>query len=226
MAAEALSPAPPMSVRADVARLTLQLRAALRDAEAAEAEAAAVDGGAALAELRGRLEPLMGARRRSLEDALAKARADAVAAVIAAQRDAVAIVSEPKPPVAEGVPEAEPSPVVEQLPAVEPAAVEVVGPSAPAHQWPPPVPAAMVPPITVVIDAEAFARVFATLLASLPDERFAAWRPGVAWPSVPASADTVNRAKPSFWKQAWHIDVLLVGLAAVIVLVILASWLG
>jgi hypothetical protein len=76
-------------------------------------------------------------------------------------------------------------------------------------------------PVTVVIDTEAFATIFATVLATLLDERLPAWREGAfSGPANPAPA------KRSFWANARHLDVLLLGLALAIVLVIFAAWLA
>jgi len=82
-----------LSVRAGIARLTLQLRALLQEAVAAEAEVANADEQEACDELRGRLEPLMAERRRILEETLQAAREDAAAQVSAAHRDAAALLT-------------------------------------------------------------------------------------------------------------------------------------
>ena len=87
------APGTALSVRAGIARLTLQLRALLQEAVAAEAEVANADEQEACDELRGRLEPLMAERRRILEETLQAAREDAAAQVSAAHRDAAALLT-------------------------------------------------------------------------------------------------------------------------------------
>jgi hypothetical protein len=181
-----------LSPRATVAQLTLRLRASLEEAAAAEAGDANVnvDHDAAFARLQARLGLLIAARRRSLDEALALARAEASAEVEAAHRETSALV-----------PEASAS-----------AEVMVV---APTETDPPVDGVRAVPMTTIVIDAEAFARVLATVLGEHLSSR-----------DVPAHASPPAAAKRSFWAQARHVDVVLVALAAVIVLVILASWLA
>jgi hypothetical protein len=241
-----------LSPRAAVALLTLQLRGSLQEAAAAEAAEAEADHDAAREELRARLEPLMDERRRALDAELAKARAEAAAAVAAARRAASAIVAsassiaEVTAPVVRidtpteptGVPLGQvvvplaerPAPVM----AVVPASVPVRHPDLPAPRGAAVIGGPMQPdlpslgqpgPITVVIDADAFARVFATVMATVLDERFAAWGAGV--PNGPGFAlqPVAAPAKPSFWSQARHLDVFLMGLAMAVVLVVLAAWL-
>ena len=74
----------------------------------------------------------------------------------------------------------------------------------------------------IVIDAEAFARVFATVLASMLDERFSALggmpsRQVLAPPPPP---------KRSFRANVLHPDVILMGLTMIVVLFVLAAWLA
>ena len=198
--------------RVGIALLTLQLRASLQEEAVAEAEHSRVDLDSSLAELRARLEPLMAERRRQLDEALEDARDEAAASVAAAHREASAIVADAStqsdPAVAE---------VVTFVPTVLPtAAVEVSNQRFPA-----------LPPINVVIDAEAFARVFATILATVLEERAAAWPAALPTERVlPAKSTEPVRVKRSSWTDAMHLDIFLSGLAMVIVLVILFSWLA
>ena len=74
----------------------------------------------------------------------------------------------------------------------------------------------------LVIDAEAFAKVFATVVATMLDERAA--RPGVRAAVAPAQPPAP--VKQSFWTHAKHPDVILLGLTTAIVLVVLAAWLA
>jgi hypothetical protein len=73
------------------------------------------------------------------------------------------------------------------------------------------------PPINIVIDAEAFARVLATVLS----ERLPAWGTG----AIDSGPLPVGAPRPSM-KHARHLDVFLIGVATLIVLVILAAWIG
>lgn len=76
----------------------------------------------------------------------------------------------------------------------------------------------------IVIDAEAFARVFATTIAALMQDR----QPIVVQAPLgaPVAAPVPVPPKASFWSEARHADVLLMGLATVIVIVVLAAWLA
>jgi len=79
----------------------------------------------------------------------------------------------------------------------------------------------------VTVDAEAFARVFATVLATVLDERFAAWRSGMVGPLAPqALVAPAPEQKPSLARRFFHVDLILSVLAGAIVLVLLFAWLG
>ena len=74
----------------------------------------------------------------------------------------------------------------------------------------------------VVIDADSFAKAFAAALAPVLEARNSApVYPPQAYMPVPAPAP-----KKSFWAHAWHPDVLLSGLAMVIVIIVLVAWTG
>jgi len=206
--------------RADIARLTLRLRAAQR--EAAEAESAANVDPTAAATLEARLAPLVEQRRDALTAELERVRDEALAAIADARRRADEVLARFAPPVAPApavVPDVPvvavvpPAPVMpadapaadvigppidspanwitpaEGIPVtpVEPVAQPIVADPAIDNVWassrpaaaadaaqavpvpgdvPPPVPAA-----SVLIDAEAFARVFASMIAQVIDER-------------------------------------------------------
>lgn len=77
-----------LPARAVTARLTLQLRAATRDADAAEEAEAAVDAEAARLQLRERLNPMLEDRRRVLQQALVAEQAEAAALVADTRRQA------------------------------------------------------------------------------------------------------------------------------------------
>ncbi len=194
-------PSTAVPARVGIALLTLQLRVSLQEAAAAEAAGAGIDPDAALAELRARVEPLMEERRRSLDETLAQARADAAAAIAAAHREASAIVADVSEPVQPAAAE-----VVTVVPTSrQQTAMEVSTQFVPA-----------LPPINVVIDADAFARVFSTVLATVLEERAAALPP----------SRTQAPARRSFWTHALHPDVFLLGLAMMIVVVVLVAWLA
>ena len=77
----------------------------------------------------------------------------------------------------------------------------------------------------MVIDAEAFARVFAAVIASALEERPPVWSPTAQMFAALPIAPQVP-VKQSFWSHAKHVDVLLLSAAMVIVLVVLAAWLA
>lgn len=108
-----------LSPRANIALLTLQLRAAVQEADAAEASASTggVDVDASLQQLRARLDPLMAERRAALDAAMADERAAAAEAIAAAHREAAEIVAAAE--AATVVAESEP---IEELPLIVEAA--------------------------------------------------------------------------------------------------------
>jgi hypothetical protein len=87
----------PLAPRAAVALLTLQLRAAQKEAAAAEAEVAGLDieNDPALVELRARLAPLLEERRRALDAELAEARAAVESVVVSEPGRGEAVEPEP-----------------------------------------------------------------------------------------------------------------------------------
>lgn len=74
------------------------------------------------------------------------------------------------------------------------------------------------PPITLIIDAEAFGRVIGTVLG----EQLSARGIGTGTATVRSEATSVKFPM----KHARHLDVFLIGVATLIVLVILAAWIG
>lgn len=261
--------------RAAIALLTLQVRAAVQEAESAEAAESGTDNDAAREQLRARLEPLMAERRQALDAALAQARSDASASVAEAHRSASEIIAAasaaivaPSAPVVAAVaaaahgdaiddeiePTVAPAPAAEDIVDIVALAEQLVAPLeeiklpqgtviVPVSAFPPPPPplSALAPlpnptaatmtlaSVNLVIDAEAFAKVFATVFATLLDERLSTWSAGqhAARPMyVPVQAITPAPVKQSFWSHARHPDVLLMGAAMVIVLVVLAAWLA
>jgi hypothetical protein len=264
---------PPAAV---TALLTLRLRSALQDAEAAEAEAVAFaqqQPPAAAAQTSAEVDGL----RRTLSLELDAERLAAAARLDAARQEAARIVDDahqraaelrrqweapavpaapvvpaPMAPPAEARPaEARPAEaplshldVAEVDPWSEFARPEPVAPpevamaveaavaqSIVVDRWAdvPATQAADGGPTVVTVDAEAFARVFAAVLATVLDERFAAWRSGMG-PYAPAAIvdHGANPAAPapSLLRRVFHVDVVLSVLAAAIVIVLLFAWLG
>lgn len=113
------------------------------------------------------------------------------------------------------VPPVAPSPPVPPSTIVMPATALEPLPSADGHTQ----------PLRVVIDAETFAAAFAAAMAPvlevLNQGSTQGQYPPPGW--VPMQAPP---AKKSFWAHAWHPDVLLSGLAMVIVIVVLIAWTG
>lgn len=97
------------------------------------------------------------------------------------------------------------------------AAVESVDPTEPDE----PV-AAPVPPINLIIDAESFARSFATAIAPLLDDRSA--RPASVTILPSQIAAPVIVPKRSFWANSWHPDVLLSVVAMIIIMIVLVAF--
>jgi hypothetical protein len=79
------------------------------------------------------------------------------------------------------------------------------------------------PSMQVVIDAESFARVFAAAIAPALENRQPLQQQQAPTGWMPYQPPT---PKKSFWSHAWHPDVLLSGLAMVIVIVVLVAWTG
>ena len=124
-------------------------------------------------------------------------------------------------PLVEWPPDASEPAVPEPLPAP----VTMPMPRASSQLPPPPVPAVANgerAPLHVVIDAESFARAFAAAIAPALENRQAPYQlPPQGWMPHQAPAP-----KKSFWSHAWHPDVLLSGLAMVIVIIVLVAWTG
>ncbi len=254
------SEASALSPRAGIALLTLQLRTSLQEAATLEAAESTIDEAAARAQLRERLDPLIEERRRGLDEAVAGERAAAAEAVAAARRRANELIADARAAelaAREAVVEDTIEPEVVAPEVVEPGVAEsevIVDVDARDRAEPPPQPEVLPPPTTprvvmrpsrerapqqinVVLDAEAFARAFATMFSALLDERIAdaranpLSRPPIALPPVivqapapPSVPDSPARA--SFWMHARHPDVFLMGLAMVIVLVVLVAWMA
>ncbi len=199
---------------------------------------------AALVQARSEASDSVARAHRAASEIIVAASAPIVAAsaplvVPAAAQTPVAAVEEMLAPVVEAEVPAPVEPIVAPLEEIKlPAGTIMVPASAfpPPPSPPPPLAspiAATVAQATVnlVIDAEAFANVFATVFATLLDERLNAWNAGLPaarpmYAPVPMHAIAPAPAKQSFWSHARHPDVLLMGAAMVIVLVVLAAWLA
>ncbi len=232
---------PALPPRAEIALLSLEFHAAVNEAAIAEPD----DEARQL--LRQQLGLLMQERRQSLELELDQAQADAVAAIAAAHRAASVIVAHasavnvPMPSAETAVPviwdaptaPRKMDPPVEHLVAPVESVVQIVDPPvervikqvAPGACTATDVerlPVVTQASSTVVIDAETFATVFATVVAALLNERFAGWDPRMMGSAAPVPVPV----KQSFWTHARHPDVILMSLTMVIVLLILAAWLA
>ena len=242
--------------RAGIAMLTLQLRAARQEAVAAEAREAAADRDKVRDKLRAQLGPLLDDRRHGFEAELIQVRAEAAASIAAARRAAAAMVTRDYSLLDRTVaPAAEPTPTAEPIavaPVLTPLVIVPADDPIPVGEilhWfdddPPTVMSNVVtrspdlPTLTagdashaqlsttnVAIDADAFAQAFATAFGALLDERFSNWGPGIAGPQVLSAAPAPATVKPSFWTHARHPDVLLIGLATIIMLIVVAAWLA
>jgi hypothetical protein len=221
-----------LPTRAAVALLTMQLRTAERlahEAEAAETTARQ-EQSAYLLQVQ-QVEQ----RREVLEAELHRERAEATRLIAAANAEASGIRAQtPSLPPPEPLSQAElplPAPWMPLPPAAESVVAEtVVVPLTSTDNSAPLVGPAAAASLNVVIDAEAFARVFAAAFSSLLDERLATagavqsqpiYPPMYAQLPVPPAV-----VKQSFWSHAKHVDVLLLSGAMVIVLVVLAAWLA
>ena len=82
------------------------------------------------------------------------------------------------------------------------------------------------PPVNVVIDADSFARAFASALAPILEAIERSRQATTHFPPPTQSFRVVQTPPPkkSFWANAWHADVLLSAVAVVIVLAVLVAW--
>ncbi len=239
-----------LAPRAAIALLTLQLRASTQEAIAAERAVDEVDTAAAVSELRARIGPLVDDRRCALDDELAEAQSEMAAAIVAAQAEAEAIVAEAtsiaaRAAVSRAAEMTANHPVghgqlVDRV-IVDQATVDPARGSELVREtslWAPPstlgalasglpaIPLTPNPdagrPVTVVLDADSFARAFAIAIAPLLEDRLRA----SAHPStqVVRVVQPAASAKKSFWRNAWHVDVVLSGIAMCIVLAVLVAW--
>ena len=237
-----------LSPRAAVALMTLQLRTLNQQVVALAPDAADADYLAARDQLRAKLEPLVSARHRELDLELDAEREQGEALIAQARREVaeaearnrvVEVIELPVEPIAEPV-------VVESVAEVIDV-VEVVtdAPSALSDGPSPQLEARPVAANSVVLDPEAFAQMLATVVATaiaavLEDRaNFAPPQPHLmAQPQQMALPQYIPQyvqmaapmaapvpAKASFWSQARHPDVLLMGVAAAITIVVLAAWL-
>ncbi len=237
-----------LSPRAAVALMTLQLRTLNQQVVALAPDAADADYLAARDQLRAKLEPLVSARRRELDLELDAEREQGEALIAQARLEAaeaaefnrvVEVFELPVEPIAEPVVV---EPVVEVIDVVE---VVTDAPSALSDGPSPQLEARPVAANSVVLDPEAFAQMLATVVATaiaavLEDRaNFAPPQPHLmAQPQQMALPQYIPQyvqmaapmaapvpAKASFWSQARHPDVLLMGVAAAITIVVLAAWL-
>ena len=85
---------------------------------------------------------------------------------------------------------------------------------------------------TIAVDLDTLARTIATAVADVFDERFPTLMRPQAVPhtagylTVEALSAVVEPAKPSFWRNLMHTDVVLIALTAVLSIVVLVAWMG
>lgn len=77
----------------------------------------------------------------------------------------------------------------------------------------------------VTLDADSFARAFAAAMAPILEAR-EQQAPQYVLPPAAYMQPQAPPPKRSFWAHAWHPDVLLSGLAMVIVIIVLVAWTG
>ena len=80
------------------------------------------------------------------------------------------------------------------------------------------------PTMQLVLDADSFARAFAAAMAPILEAR--EQQPQYVLPPAAYLQPQAPPPKRSFWAHAWHPDVLLSGLAMVIVIIVLVAWTG
>ncbi len=214
---------PVLPPRAGIALLKMQLRAALNQESTEQSEDSARE------QLRSRLDLLVAQRRAALDIELEQARAEAATTIEEARRAAALIVDQAaaaasvvtvpddlvKPQVAPIDEEAAAPAVATYSPPESVALLVTPAPNEPGQL------ARVQPTGNMVIDAQSFAVVVATVVATLLDERFKGLGPGPVVTAAPAPPP-----KQSFWSHARHPDVILLVLTTAIVLVILAAWLA
>jgi len=185
--------------RAVTANLTLQLRAATRDAEVAEEAEMSANAEVARLELRDRLTPMLEDRRRQLHEVLVEAHADAVTRVDdahrqAAEKNAADVVLAWAPPA--------PTPSADDLLAsLSSSNVTSSDTSSDTSD--------LSSRESSSLDPQEMATLFRKF-----DERLERL--------VPAPVPK----KPSFWKHVFHPDVVIVGLIMIFCLVVVASWMS
>ncbi|MEY4231702.1 MAG: hypothetical protein RLZZ362_2551 [Actinomycetota bacterium] len=216
-----------------------------RDAAAEAARRAAEDAARLEAEEAARVEAEAESARLAAEEA---ARLEAEAAERAARFEAEEAARDEEdahpltPTLVESVPhQAPPAPQVIPIPlsshtptVEEQADATVWGPPAPSlHHVSAQAAVGPLPPTHVLLDAEAFARVFTNVVAQMLDERL----PRMQHPQYPQyqqMPSVIVQAAPqapapqprnSALSNARHLDVILAGVAMVIVLMVLAAWL-
>ena len=195
-----------MSGRAGIAMLTLKLRAAQQDADRAEAAADAAEHAAEHELAAAESDTSVEQRTRALEAELGAAL-EAAAALVAAAHAEAAKIAAMAPPIAA-------APLfMAEVPVVATTLV------------PPPPGTAVAVTHSAGFDAEVFATVFATVFAAKFDEHLSARN---AVPMVMPGYAMVPQMqpKPSFWQHAKHLDVVLIGLAAAIVVTVMFAWMG
>jgi hypothetical protein len=211
----------------EAARLEAEEAARLEAEEAARLEAEAEEAARLAEEEAARLEAEAAERAARFEAEEAARR----------EEDAHPLT----PTLVESVPQQVP-PAPQVIPIPLSSHTPTVEEQADATLWGPPAPSPLhvpaqaavgpLPPTQVLLDAEAFARVFTNVVAQMLDERL----PRMQYPQYPqyqqmpsvivqAAPQPAPQPQRSAASNARHLDVILAGVAMVIVLMVLAAWL-
>ena len=208
----------------EAARLAAEEAARLEAEEAARLEAEAEEAARLAEEEAARLEAEAAERAARFEAEEAARREEDAHPLTPTLVESVPQQVPPAPQVI-------PIPLSSHTPTVEEQADATLwGPPAPSpHHVPAQAAVGPLPPTQVLLDAEAFARVFTNVVAQMLDERL----PRMQYPQYQQMPSVIVQAAPqpapqpqrSAASNARHLDVILAGVAMVIVLMVLAAWL-
>jgi hypothetical protein len=205
--------------RAALAMLTLRLRAAHAEAEAAEQQIAVAEE-TARRELRRRLDALREQRREVLEAEVSRAQLEAAAMIEAAHSQARALIGADVEVDVESVDRIDVELMSDRLVVDRGNALQLAPTAVDGIQT-----------TAVVVDIDTLARVCAMVVTEVLEQRYGGMPPAqtsayalpAGFVAVPAAT---SAQKKSFWRNLLSGDVVLIGLAAAIVAVVLVAWLG
>ncbi len=238
--------------RAELARLHLELRSALRVADQAQAEPPKAEVGPVAATLASNLRQHTERRRRELDEELASARAEATSLLADARAEAEREVTTARDATlyallgASAVPEPTLAPPALHLVADAPAAPlpePIVAPAVSAPVVGADVASSVLDPSSALAQQLAAAGVTTTgavPIIVLPGAGAPPMAPAPApapaplaapTPEAPTSASPVTDAPPArderpLWRRFLYLDVVLPAIAVLIVLIVLVAWMG